>query len=90
MVYCVVFWTFISSGLEYDAVSTTKYHGLIENIEHFSKMCHFFLVKLTLTILIVPPFILTYVSYFILGLGDKSFMDIPVKYVVFTLLFLKL
>lgn len=72
---------FIPLGLEYDAESKIKYDELIEKIEHFSKMCHLLLVKLTFTVIIIPPFIVTYVCYYILELGDESFLDVPVKYV---------
>lgn len=30
--------------------------------------------------IVVPPFILTYVSYYFLGLADKSFQDLPMTY----------
>lgn len=31
--------------------------------------------------IVVPPLILTFGSYYVLGLGDKSFQDLPMMYV---------
>lgn len=65
------------SGCEYDAKSQINYDNVIERIESFSKICHLFLVKLTVIMIVIPPFILTYVGYYVFDLGDKAFQDLP-------------
>lgn len=53
--------------------SVIKNNELIEHIERFSKLVHFFIVKWPTTSTIISPLLITFVNYFVNGMGDESF-----------------
>ena len=76
-IYCIL----SKIGIESDpALSSTIFNTVAMKIERFSESTHFFLMKITLFVFVVPPMITTYFKYYILRLDDASFPDEPLMY----------
>lgn len=56
------------------------YNKVVTKIEHFSKSTHFILMNVVPVVVIVLPTITTYIKYFVLGMDDASFVDLPYVY----------
>lgn len=68
-------------GMENDLPSCVCiYREVNIKIEHFSQLAHVILMKMTFIVIIVPPVIVTYFKYYLLGLGDASFPENPYVY----------
>lgn len=68
--------------MEYKPTSAAIYTELNANIELATKWCHILLVNVDLVGVIVPPFLVSYVNYFIFDRGDEAFMlSWPLMYV---------
>lgn len=64
-----------------DSTSVTAiYNDVTAKIEHFSELTHFILMKVSYFAIVVPPIAGTYVKYYVLGLGDASYQDLPFMY----------
>lgn len=63
-------------GIEDDPLSSVSiYTKVVVKIEQLSELTHFILMKVALGVIVVPPIIVSYSKYYILGLGDASFQD---------------
>lgn len=69
------------TGMERESISsTTIYNQVVIQMQRFSKLTHFILMKVTLAVFMVPTIIATYLKYYAFGLGDASFSDLPLMY----------
>lgn len=68
------FTNYSEIGIEHNPASKALYEELSAKIERSSQRCYFFLVKVILTGAFVPPLILSFVNYFLLHLGEQSFL----------------
>lgn len=62
------------------AIRTTIYNKVNAKIERFSEVVHFILMRLTVVVVSVPGVVATYFNYYVLGLGDESFQELPFVY----------
>lgn len=66
--------------MQHHETSIAIYSKVIAEIERFSKLIHFILMRNTLVATTVPAIISTYFNYYVLGLGDESFQELPFMY----------
>lgn len=57
--------------------SDNIYNKVIGRIERFSELIHYSFMKVTLTATVIIPITLTYFKYYVLGMGEASFQDVP-------------
>ena len=62
------------------ASSTTIYNEVVIKIDHFSKITHFILMKVTLAVCAIVPISATYFRYYILDWNDESFPNFSLMY----------
>lgn len=60
--------------------STAIYNKVIAKIERFSNLVHFVLLRFTLFATTMPMVISTYFNYYVVGLDDASFQELPFMY----------
>lgn len=53
--------------------SANKYNRLVKKIERISELMDLIIIKISTSSTIVPPILVTFINYFILGIGDESF-----------------
>lgn len=71
-------FSFLKIGIEDDSSSSISiYSNVIARIERFSELMHFILMRIALAVFLVPSSIVTPYKYFVLGLGEASFSDMP-------------
>lgn len=61
-------------GMEYKPTAAIIYTELNEHIELVSEWMYFILVRIYVAGIILPLFVLSAVNYFILDLGEQSFL----------------
>lgn len=60
--------------------SIAIYSEARSKIERFCQLMHFILMRLSLNLTTMPAVIATYINYYVLGLGDGSFQELPFMY----------
>lgn len=78
-IWCVYFHSI--TGMWHDSTSSiSTYIEVAAKIEHFSELTHFIVMKVLYFAIVVPPIAGTFIKYYILGLGDASYQDLPFMY----------
>lgn len=49
------------------------HNDLIERIEQMSKLTHLIMVKISTASTLISPLLITFINYFVYGMGDESF-----------------
>lgn len=57
----------------YNSHSATIHNDLIERIERMSKFTHLIMVDISTASTLISPLLITFVNYFVYGMGDDSF-----------------
>lgn len=65
-------YIFISIGSS-NPHSVDLHNDLIEKIERMSELSHLILVKISTALTIISPLLITFVNYFVHGMGDESY-----------------
>lgn len=64
---------YLKIGVNDDLVASVKFTKMNETIEHATKLYEFFLVKISVPGVSLPPLLMTIINCFVYHLGDESY-----------------